>query len=74
MLGQKAKELPTNLQYRRPKGQFGFVCAFGLPGKFDEPTAAPTTKGAFVDPIQTKAQGIGFIQQRLQSYQHEINS
>ncbi|OAP63722.1 hypothetical protein AYL99_02949 [Fonsecaea erecta] len=72
--GQSAADLPTEVPAPTSRDPFGFVCAFGFTGSFDEPSAVPRTKGAFLDAIRGEIEGIGMTQRGLQSYQNAINS
>ncbi|KIX98951.1 uncharacterized protein Z520_05412 [Fonsecaea multimorphosa CBS 102226] len=72
--GQSAADLPTDVPAPTSRDPFGFVCAFGFTGAFDEPSAIPKTKGAFLDAIRGEIEGIGMTQRGLQSYQNAINS
>ncbi|EXJ73982.1 uncharacterized protein A1O5_02276 [Cladophialophora psammophila CBS 110553] len=72
--GQSADDLPTEVPAPTSRDPFGFVCAFGFTGSFDEPPAVPRTKGAFLTAIRGEIEGIGMIQRGLQSYQNAINS
>ncbi|OAL35252.1 hypothetical protein AYO20_05506 [Fonsecaea nubica] len=72
--GQTAADLPTNVPAPTSGDPFGFVCAFGFTGSFDEPSVVPKTKRAFLDAIRGEIEGIGMTQRGLQSYQTAINS
>ncbi|KIW22971.1 uncharacterized protein PV07_11211 [Cladophialophora immunda] len=72
--GQPAADLPTEAPAPTSRDPFGFVCAFGFTGSFDEPSAVPRTKGAFLDAIRGEIEGIGMTQRGLQAYQNAINS
>lgn len=71
---QPASELPTVIPAPSSNDPFGFVCAFGFTGSFDQPEAVPKTKGVFLNAINAEIEGIGMIQRGLQSYQGAINS
>ncbi|KAI1617539.1 hypothetical protein EDD36DRAFT_424391 [Exophiala viscosa] len=52
----------------------GFECAFGFTGLFQEPSAPPKAKAAFLVALKAEIEGIGKIQSGLQAYQLAINS
>ena len=70
----RVSSLPPEVPAPASQDPFGFVCAFGFNGNFDEPAVVPDTKGTFLSAIVAEIEAVDTIQTGLLSYQQAINS
>lgn len=56
------------------RGPFGFECAWGFKGRFDQPTPLPPLRAAFLPAIAEEIESIDMIRAGFQAYRQAINS